>query len=169
LCNISVRKIKHNLFFRLNPAGDLIPLPLRSHQRSVLVTGCVSYDYPRDIHRVCGPNNIDQYLTVLQSVAATGRTIVHSRNPVHSSPRVKAWISANNMSSILWPAECVDIMSMTSIWCQFIFEFNKSTPVFGNSDQLWAEIETCWETFMQNEFHVMSSTVGYLWADLLNI
>jgi hypothetical protein len=44
-----------------------------------------------------------------------------------------------------------------------------STPVFGNSDQLWAEIETCWETFMQNEFHVMSSTVGYLWADLLNI
>jgi hypothetical protein len=66
-------------------------------------------------------------------------------------------------------AGCVDIMPMTSIWRQFIFEFNMSSPVFGNSNQLWAEIENCWETFMQNEFHVMSSTVGYLWADLINI
>ena len=49
------------------------------------------------------------------------------------------------------------------------FRIQCVNPVFGNSDQLWAEIETCWETFMQNEFHVMSSTVGYLWADLLNI
>jgi hypothetical protein len=82
---------------------------------------------------------------------------------------VKAWISANDMSSILWPAGCVDIMPMTSIWRQFIFEFNMSTPIFRNSGQLWAKIGICWETFMQNEFHVISSTVDYLCADLLNI
>jgi hypothetical protein len=107
------------LFIRLNAAGDLITLPLQSPQRrSILVTGCVSYDFPRTIHHVAGSLNIDQYTTVLESVAAPGRTIVHSRSPVHSSPRVKEWILVHNMSSILWPIGSADIMPMTSIWRQ---------------------------------------------------
>ena len=168
--------ISFYLFIRITPAGDLIALPLRSPQRkSFIVTGCVSYDYPRKIHRVDGSLNIDQYITVLESVAATGRTIVHSRSPVHSSPRVKEWISAHNMSSILWPTGSSDIMPMTSLWRKFIHEFNMSGPFIGNFSELWGEIECRWETFIQNEFssvmscHVMSSTVGYLWMDLCNI
>ncbi len=158
------------LFIRLNAAGDLITLPLKSPQRrSILVTGCVSYDFPRTIHHVAGSLNIDQYTTVLESVAAPGRTIVHSRSPVHSSPRVKEWISAHNMSSILWPIGSADIMPMTSIWRQFIQEFNMSGPFIGNVKELWGEIEYHWDKFIFNQFLVLTSTVGYLWLDLSNI
>ncbi len=158
------------LFIRLNPAEDLITLPLRSPRRtSVLVTGCVPYDFPRTIHHVAGSLNIDQYITVLERVAAPGRTIVHSRSPVHSSPRVKEWISAHNMSSILWPTGSSDIMPMTSIWPQFIHEFNMSGPFIGNVNELWGEIEYHWDKFIFNQFNVLSPTVGYLWLDQCNI
>lgn len=60
-------------FTRLNPAGDLISLSLRSPRHRI---GCVSYDYPRDIHCVDESRNIDQYSAVLGKVAAVGRTIV---------------------------------------------------------------------------------------------
>jgi hypothetical protein len=130
----------------------------------------VSYDFPRTIHHVEGSLNIEQYFTVLESaVAAPGRTIVHSRSPVHSSPRVKEWIAAHNMSSILWPTGSSDIMPMTSIWRQFIQEFNMAGPVIGNVNDLWGEIEFQWDKFIYNQFYVMSSTVGYLWLDLSNI
>ena len=63
--------LEYFLNFRLNAAGDLISIPMRySRQRSVLVTGCVSYDCPREIHHVEEPRSINQYLGVLQNVAA---------------------------------------------------------------------------------------------------
>lgn len=140
-----------------------------SRQRSVLVTGCVSYDCPREIHRVEEPRSINQYLGVLQNVAAVGRTIVHLRSPIRSSPRVKTWIASRDMSSILWPTQSTDIMPMTSIWRNFIREFNMTSPVIGNFDELWGEIQSSWLSFVENEYFVLSATVGYLWLDLSNI
>jgi hypothetical protein len=43
------------------------------------------------------------------------------------------------MSSILWPTGSSDIMPMTSIWRQFIQEFNMAGPVIGNVNDLWGE------------------------------
>ncbi|KZR97525.1 Uncharacterized protein APZ42_007547 [Daphnia magna] len=140
-----------------------------SRQRSVLVTGCVSYDCPRGIHRVEEPRSINHYLGVLQNVAAVGRTIVHLRSPIRSSPRVKTWIASRDMSSILWPTQSTDIMPMTSIWRNFIREFNMTSPVIGNFDELWGEIQSSWLSFVENEYFVLSATVGYLWLDLSNI
>jgi hypothetical protein len=154
----------------LNAAGDLISIPMRySRERSVLVTGCVSYDCPREIHHVEEPRSINQYLGVLQNVAAVGRTIVHFRSPIHSSKRVKTWIASQDMSSILWPTQSTEIMPMTSIWRNFIKEFNMTNPGIGNFNELWGEIESSWLSFVENEYYVLSATVGYLWLDLSNI
>jgi hypothetical protein len=140
-----------------------------SRQRSVLVTGCVSYNYPREIHCVEETRSTDQYLGVLEKVAAVGRTIVHMRSPIRSSPRVKTWIAFRDMSSILWPMQSTDIMLMTSIWRNFINEFNMTSPVIDNFKELWGEIQSSWLTFMENEYFVLSATVGYVWLDISNI
>ncbi|EFX75925.1 hypothetical protein DAPPUDRAFT_107455 [Daphnia pulex] len=156
--------------FGLNAAGDLISVPMRySRQRSVLVTGCVSCDYPREIHCVEKTRSVDQYLGVLEKVAAVGRTIVHMRSPIRSSARVKTWIASRDMSSILWPTKSTDIMPMTSIWRSFINEFNMASPGIGNFNELWGEIQSSWLTFVENEYFVLSATVGYLWLDLSDI
>jgi hypothetical protein len=110
----------------------------------------VSYNFPRTIRYVAGSLNIDQYTTVLESVAAPGRTIVFSHSPVYSSTRLKEWISAHKMP---------DIMPMTSIWRQFIQEFNKFGPFIGTVNELWGEIEYHWDKFIFNQFHVLTSTV----------
>jgi hypothetical protein len=154
----------------LNAAGDLISVPMRySRQRSVLVTGCVSYDYPREIHCVEETRSVDQYLGVLEKVAAVGRTIVHMRSPIRSFARVKTWIESRDMSSILWPTQSTDIMPMISIWRSFINEFNMASPGIGNFNELWGEIQSSWLTFVENEYFLLSATVGYLWLDLSNI
>jgi hypothetical protein len=137
----------------LNAAEDLISVPMGySRQRSVLVTGCVSYDYPREIHCVEETRSVDQYLGVLEKVAAVGRTIVHMRSPIRSSARVKTWIASRDMSSILWPTQSTDIMPMTSIWRSFINEFNMASPGIGNFNELWGEIQSSWLTFVENEY-----------------
>ncbi|KAK4021662.1 hypothetical protein OUZ56_003572 [Daphnia magna] len=131
--------------FGLNAAGDLISIPMRcSRQRSVLVTECVSYDCPREIHRVEESRSINQYLGVLQNVAAVGRTIVHLRSPIRSSPKVKTWIASRDMSRILWPTQSTDIMPMTSIWRNFIREFNMTSPVIG---YLWLDLSNIVEEY----------------------
>ena len=69
-----------------------------------MVPGCLSYDFPREIHHVEEPRNINQYLGVFEkNVSAVVRTIAHLRSPIRSSPRVKTWIDSRDISSILWP------------------------------------------------------------------
>jgi hypothetical protein len=108
-------------------------------------------------------------LGVLEKVAAVGRTIVHMRSPIRSSARVKTWIASRDMSSILWPTQSTDVMPMTSIWRSFINEFNMASPGIGNFNELWGEIQSSWLTFVENEYIVLSATVGYFWLDLSNI
>ena len=158
------------IYCSLSSEGELITLPLQRYSRkSVLTYGCVSADFPRSIYRIEGSRNVNQYLTVLEKVGEVGRTIVHNRSPVHSSPIVKDFIAARDMASILWPTLSGDIMPMTSIWRNFITEFNYANPIVGNFNELWFEIEEQWNKFVENEFYVRSATVGYLWLNLSNI
>lgn len=98
-------------YFRLNPDGGLFTFSLQRFCRKsiYLFNGCVSQDYPREIVRVAGRENIAQYLNLLESVAQVGRTILKSRNPVRSLRTVKRVIAAWHMFNILWPVESSDI------------------------------------------------------------
>ena len=44
-----------------------------------------------------------------------------------------------------------------------------ASPGIGNFNELWGEIQSSWLTFVENEYFVLSATVGYLWLDLSNI
>lgn len=40
-----------------------------------------------------------------------------------------------------------------------------ANPVIGIFNEMWGKIESCWQIFVQNEYYVMSATVGYLCFD----
>jgi hypothetical protein len=44
-----------------------------------------------------------------------------------------------------------------------------ASPGIGNFNELWGEIQSSWLTFVENEYIVLSATVGYFWLDLSNI
>jgi hypothetical protein len=44
-----------------------------------------------------------------------------------------------------------------------------TSPVIDNFKELWGEIQSSWLTFMENEYFVLSATVGYVWLDISNI
>ena len=99
----------------------------------------MSQDYQREIVRVEGCQNFAQYLNVLESVTQIGGTMVQSRNPVHSLLTVKDVIAARHMPNILWPTESFDKMPMTTIWQEFVREFNMFNHDLGNSNELWGK------------------------------
>ncbi len=95
----------------------------------------MSQDYQREILRVEGCQNFAQYLNVAQ----IGGTIVQSQNPVRSLLTVKDVIAGRHMPNILWPRESFDKMPMTTIWQEFVTEFNMFNHDLGNSNELWGK------------------------------
>jgi hypothetical protein len=61
-----------------------------------------------------------------------------------------------------------NIFPLTTFWKYFLFELRMSADV-GNVEKLWAEIDQCWDDFIQKDDIVEAVTTGYLSIDLSNI
>jgi hypothetical protein len=62
-----------------------------------------------------------------------------------------------------------NIFPLTTFWKFFLFELRMSADVVGNVEKLWAEIDQCWDDFIQKDDIVEAVTTGYFWIDLSNI
>ena len=140
----------------------------RLQSRTVNIWGCFFISGPQLIRRIDGRLDAKKFIGLLEEISSLidcSHPFVHDYNSVNRSRFVKQWFDNQSLLNPLpWPHSSSDLNPMTEIWRTFLQECNARNSIVSNPEELWKEMEDCWEKLKTQELFqlIIQNAIGCL-------